>query len=103
MFGIDPIVELGIKGKEDVVVAALRAEPKYGPLFRAAFPAAPDPVTLDNVVLALASFQRTFISGRSRFDRPGQGARRPETSPASRRRMATAAGRSAHASPPCRP
>jgi len=69
MFGIDPIVELGIKGKEDVVVAALRAEPKYGPLFRAAFPAAPDPVTLDNVVLALASFQRTFISGRSRFDR----------------------------------
>jgi cytochrome c peroxidase len=69
MFGIDPIVELGIKGKEEQVLAALRAEPKYAALFRDAFPAATDAFTLDNVVLALASFERTLISGRSRFDR----------------------------------
>jgi cytochrome c peroxidase len=69
MFGIDPIVELGIRGKEDEVLAALRAEEKYSALFPAAFPGQADPVTLDNVVRALASFQRTLISGRSAFDR----------------------------------
>ena len=69
MFGIDPIVELGIKGSEEKVLNGLRAEPKYPALFGAAFPGGDDPFTLDNVVLALASFERTLVSGRSRFDR----------------------------------
>jgi cytochrome c peroxidase len=74
MFGLDPIIELGIKGKEAEVMARLRAEPRYAPLFAAAFPTQQDPrqtdpFTFDNIVLALATFQRTLISGRSRFDR----------------------------------
>ncbi len=69
MFGIDPIVELGIRGKETEVLGALRAEEKYSTLFPAAFPGEADALTLDNVVRALASFQRTLISGRSAFDR----------------------------------
>lgn len=69
MFGIDPAIELGIRGNEDEVLARLRAEPKYGPLFAAAFPGVANPVSFDNIVKAIASFERTMISGRSRFDR----------------------------------
>ena len=69
MFGLDPIVELGILGKDDEVLARLRAEPRYQKLFPAAFPGDSDPFTIPNVQRALASFERTLISGDSRFDR----------------------------------
>lgn len=69
MFGLDPIIELGARGKEEEVLARFRAEPRYEPLFRSAFSDEADPVTIPNVQRALASFQRMLISGGSRFDR----------------------------------
>lgn len=66
---VDPIVELGIGGAEDEVLGRLTAEPRYRPLFADAFPTEAEPFTLANVQRALASFQRTLVSGRSRFDR----------------------------------
>jgi cytochrome c peroxidase len=66
MFGTAP-VELGLAGGEAALLARLRAEPIYQTLFPAAFSDA-DAFTVDNITRALASFERTIISGSSRFD-----------------------------------
>lgn len=68
MFGETP-VEMGLAGKEAVLLDRLRAEPRYQALFPAAFPGDRDPISVPNVTRALASFQRTLLSGRSAFDR----------------------------------
>jgi len=62
-------VEMGLNGRESSVLAALRTDPRYPPLFAGAFPGDPDPISIANVARALASFERTLISGRSAFDR----------------------------------
>ena len=69
LFNIDPSVELGLKGHEEEALALLRAEPRYPPLFAAAFPGESDAFSMNNVERALASFERILISGRSRFDK----------------------------------
>ncbi len=74
MFGEHP-VEMGITGSEDVVLARFRADPKYRELFAAAFPDQADPFTFNNILLALASFNRTLISGSSPYDRYLRGER----------------------------
>jgi cytochrome c peroxidase len=68
LFGEHP-VEMGMNGKEDLLVARLKEEPVYAPLFAAAFPGDAQPVTVDHVTKALASFERTIISGLSPYDR----------------------------------
>jgi len=68
MFGEHP-VELGLSGKEKEVLARLQAEPRYRQLFPAAFPGESDPFTIDNVTKAIASFERSMISGDSPYDR----------------------------------
>ena len=68
MFGELP-VELGLAGREDELLQRLRDEPTYAALFRDAFPGAADPYSIGNVARALASFQRTLISGDSPYDR----------------------------------
>lgn len=72
LFGEDP-VELGLAGREDEMLERLRAEPIYQDLFVAAFPDESDPFTVTNVTKALASFQRTLISGDSPYDRYAAG------------------------------
>ncbi len=67
MMGDDP-VELGLQS-EDELVARLGGVTAYTPLFAAAWPGDPAPITLEHVVDALASFERTIISGTSSFDR----------------------------------
>jgi cytochrome c peroxidase len=74
MFGEDP-VELGLSGKETALLQRVRAEPRYRALFAAAFPGKADVVSLDHIVKAIASFQRTLISGRSSYDAYKQGQR----------------------------
>jgi cytochrome c peroxidase len=66
MFGEDP-VELGLAGKEKQLLERLRAEPLYTRLFRAAYPT-DTAITLQQVVQAIASFERTLITGRSPYD-----------------------------------
>jgi cytochrome c peroxidase len=68
MFGERP-VEMGLAGREKALLATLRADARYGSLFREAFPGEDDPFTLGNLTRALASFQRTLISGTSPYDR----------------------------------
>ena len=68
MFGDQP-VELGLAGRDEEMLARLRAEPIYQDLFPAAFPADADPFSVDNITKALSAFERTMISGNSAYDR----------------------------------
>jgi cytochrome c peroxidase len=70
MFGTAP-VELGLT--EDVLVTRLRAEPTYEAMFAVAFPG--EAITVANTTRAIASFERTILSGGSRFDRFSAGDR----------------------------
>src|SRR5581483_1032808 len=67
MMGDDP-VELGLQSGDELV-ARLTGVTAYPPLFAAAWPGDAAPITLEHVVEALASFERTIISGTSPFDR----------------------------------
>lgn len=66
MFGEDPI-ELGTE--TEVMLDRLRADPMYPPMFEDAFGSDDDPINLNNVVRAIASFERSIISGTSPYDR----------------------------------
>lgn len=68
MFGEAP-VELGLAGREDELLARLRADEAYPMMFRDAFPSDADPISVGNVVRAIACFERTLISGNSPYDR----------------------------------
>jgi cytochrome c peroxidase len=68
MFSDHP-VELGLRKPGTELLTRLRGVPEYERLFRAAFPRADDPFTIENVTRAIASFERTIISGRSPYDR----------------------------------
>ena len=72
MFGESP-VELGLTGKEPELSAALHADPRYVRMFADAFPGMDDPldaqVITQTVTRAIASFERTLISGNSPYDR----------------------------------
>ncbi len=61
-------VELGLKGREAALTAQLAADPQYLADFAAAFPECASPVSFTHVVQAIASFERTLISGGSPFD-----------------------------------
>lgn len=67
LFGEDPI-ELGLPSQA-LLIERLAAESVYQDLFAAAYPDDPEPITLHHVTQALASFQRTLISGNSPYDR----------------------------------
>lgn len=68
MFGERP-VELGLSGKEQELLDRLSSDARYPELFARAFPDEPRPISLTNITKALASFERTLISGRSAYDR----------------------------------
>jgi cytochrome c peroxidase len=68
MYGTAP-VELGLKGNEDHFLAEVRVDRFYRELFRQAFAGDNAPYTMDNVVKAIAAFERTLISVNSPFDR----------------------------------
>jgi cytochrome c peroxidase len=68
MFGEHPL-ELGLAGKEQQVFSRLRAASGYTEGFARAFPGDTDPITVQNITRAIASFERTLISGRSPYDR----------------------------------
>ena len=68
MLGENP-VELGLARREQEMLDRLRAVGLYVSLFRAAFPDDPAPITLGNVTMAIATFERTFVSGDSPYDR----------------------------------
>ena len=73
LFGDDP-VEMGVNDHNRAeVLARLHAEPVYAAKFAAAFPDAAQPMGWGQVIQAIASFQRTLLSGHSRYDQYLQG------------------------------
>jgi cytochrome c peroxidase len=67
LFGEHP-VEMGLSGLEAKMLASLAAAPGYRDDFSRAFPGQADPISLHNMTAAIASFERTLISGRSPYD-----------------------------------
>ncbi len=61
-------VEMGMKGREAAVSTALSADATYRAAFAAAFPESGGEATFERMVKAIAAFERTLISGQSRFD-----------------------------------
>lgn len=69
LFGDDP-VEMGVNDRNRrAILARLRRDPAYRTLFPRAFPGRTAPVSWNSITQALAAFQRTLISGNSRYDR----------------------------------
>ena len=62
-------VEMGLAGREPAVVTLLSGESSYVVAFRAAFPDQATSVSIDNLIRAIACYERTLISGDSPFDR----------------------------------
>jgi cytochrome c peroxidase len=67
MFADDP-VELGLAGEEELL-ERISKDSTYQSLFAEAYPDETDPFRIDNVTHAVASFERTLISGNSPADR----------------------------------
>jgi cytochrome c peroxidase len=70
----------------DVAVSKLEADPSYRARFEKAF--GPGPVTIGKVSKALASFERTLLSGDSAFDKYEYGGRKDALSAAAIRGLA---------------
>ena len=68
MFGETP-VEMGLAGREAIVLESLKNVAGYRALFAAAFPGESDPVTLHNITASIASFERSIVSGGAPYDR----------------------------------
>ena len=69
MFGDNPILELGLRS-EDELTSRLQPDARYQRMFGEAFPTAQgDVITVDNILRAVASFERTLISGNSPYDK----------------------------------
>ena len=68
MFNEHPI-EMGLKGREKEILERFARDEKVAGLFQTAFPGDAVPVSLGNVVKAIASFERTLMSADSPFDR----------------------------------
>ena len=66
---VTPPAELGLDLASGRFLAAVRADPVYRGLFPDAFPGQADPFLPENILKALASFERTIVSGRSPYDR----------------------------------
>jgi len=64
MFNEHPI-EMGLKGNEAAIVARIAADPVAAAMFREAGQS----VTLDAIIKAIASFERTIVSANSPLDR----------------------------------
>ncbi len=61
--------ELGMAGREPALTRALSGNAALARAFGAAFPQQTQPVTVDNVIRAIAAYLRTLLSASSPFDR----------------------------------
>ncbi len=73
IFGESP-VEMGVNDANKAqVLQRLKVDSAYEARFAKAFPGTAEPVQWGNVIKAIAAFQRTLISGNSKYDRYLQG------------------------------
>jgi cytochrome c peroxidase len=66
--------EMGVTGHEEEILARFKKDLRLRRFFQSAFPRDNPQVTMRNVIYALASFERTLISGNSPYDRWAYGA-----------------------------
>lgn len=67
-------VEMGVNESNiDEVLGRIQTDNRYQTMFAAAFAGQVQPITWGNITQAISSFQRTLISGNSRFDRYQRG------------------------------
>jgi len=85
MFNEHP-VEMGMKGNEAAIVARIAGDSTDAAIFREAFPG--QPIVLDTIVKAIASFERTIVSANSPLDRYLYRDDRTALTPQARRGMA---------------
>jgi cytochrome c peroxidase len=67
LFGTEP-VELGFAGQQEELLARLRQDADTAARFAQAFPGEPEPVSLATLTRALASFERSLLSGNAPYD-----------------------------------
>ena len=85
LFGTDPI-EMGVNdGNKDEILGRLAADTAYKDKFAKAYPGQGSPITWGNAIHAIASFQRTILSGNSPYDQYLQG--KAQLPPAAERGM----------------
>ena len=77
-------VEMNLKDHQPIL-NVVRSDPKYVGAFKDVFGASSDQITMREVSMAIASFERTLISGNSAFDRYWFGGDRKALSPSERR------------------
>jgi cytochrome c peroxidase len=65
----DHPVELGLHQNGDPFLPVVRSDATYRSLFARAFPDDSNPYTVTNITRAIASFERSIISGQSPYDR----------------------------------
>jgi len=68
LFNEHPL-EMGLKRDDRDLLAWFNGQESYAAAFRESFPQEAKPITIPNLLKAIASFERTLISGRSPFDR----------------------------------
>lgn len=68
LFNRQPI-ELGLSGNEEALISDLESGMSYPAQFKRAFPESANPVSIENIIKALATFVRTIIAADSPFDR----------------------------------
>ena len=61
--------EMNLGGRETEIAGRLGADPLYSRLFSDAFPGEREPMNLRNVQKAIATFERTIVSGDAPYDR----------------------------------
>ncbi len=60
--------ELGAKGNESLILSRFKNDKSYKKKFKQAFPKDKKPITFDNIISAIAAYQRTFTSVDSPYD-----------------------------------
>ena len=68
LFNQHPL-EMGLHGREQAVTQLLASRLDYRRQFRAAFPGVAQPVTMANIIKAIACYERSLIFADSPFDR----------------------------------
>lgn len=68
IFGDHP-VEMGMAGREELLLKLLREDKDYPALFRSAFPESTGEISLSTITRAIAAFERTLLSFNAPYDR----------------------------------
>lgn len=68
LFNEHPL-EMGLKRDDRALLEWFAQQEQYAAAFRESFPQEAQPISVANVIKAIAAYQRTLISGRSPFDR----------------------------------